>query len=61
MKKIIYIIIGVILIGATAFTLINNKKKNAENIAIVTEKNSSVELRVATVTTEKLDNQFISN
>ncbi|HWR94168.1 MAG TPA: efflux RND transporter periplasmic adaptor subunit [Flavobacterium sp.] len=61
MKKIIYIIIAVVLIGGAAFTLINNKKKNAEDTAIVAEKNSSVAVRVATVTTGKLEDSFKVN
>ncbi|PWA06904.1 efflux RND transporter periplasmic adaptor subunit [Flavobacterium psychrotolerans] len=61
MKKTIYIIIAVALIGGAAFTLINNKKKNAEDTAIVAEKNSSVAVRTATVTTGKLDDVFKAN
>ena len=61
MKKPIYIIIAVVLIGATAFTLINNKKKNAEDTAIVAEKNSSIAVRAATVATGKLDDSFKAN
>ena len=61
MKKPIYIIIAVALIGGAAYTLINNKKKNAEDTAIVAQKNSSVAVRVATVTTGKLDDAFKAN
>ncbi|MDD5151312.1 MAG: efflux RND transporter periplasmic adaptor subunit, partial [Flavobacterium sp.] len=61
MKKPIYIIIAVVLIGGAAFTLYNNKKKNAEDTAIVAEKNSSVAVRVATVVTEKIDDAFKAN
>ena len=42
MKKIIYIVVGAGLIGAAAFTLANNKKKNAAATDIVAQKNSSV-------------------
>lgn len=61
MKRIIYIVIVVVLIGAAAYTLINNKKQNAEDTAIVAEKSSSVAVRVATVTTDKIDVDFIAN
>lgn len=61
MKKTIYIIIGVALVGLATYTLINNKKKNAEDTAIVGEKNSSVAVRVATVATGKLDDAFRAN
>jgi membrane fusion protein (multidrug efflux system) len=61
MKKPIYIIIAVVLIGGAAFTLISNKKKNAEDTAIVAEKNSSVAVRVASVVTGKIDDAFKAN
>jgi len=61
MKKPIYILIAVALIGGAAYTLISNKKKNAEDTAIVAQKNSSVAVRVATVTTGKLDDAFKAN
>jgi membrane fusion protein (multidrug efflux system) len=61
MKKTIYIIIAVVLVGGAAFTLFNNKKKNAEDTAIVAEKNSSVAVRVATVATGKPDDAFKAN
>lgn len=61
MKKIIYIIIGVVLVGAVAYTLITNKQKNEENTAIVAQKNTSVAVRVATVTTGAIDADFIAN
>ncbi|WP_291101870.1 MULTISPECIES: efflux RND transporter periplasmic adaptor subunit [unclassified Flavobacterium] len=61
MKKTIYIIIGVALVGLATYTLINNKKKNAEDTAIVGEKNTSVAVRVATVSTGKIDADFVAN
>src|SRR6187399_2837910 len=61
MKKTIYIIVGALLIGGAAFTLISNKKKNEEATAIVAQKNNSVSVRVATVITGKIDNAFIAN
>jgi len=61
MKKTIYIIIGAALIGGAVFTLINNKKQNAADTAIVALKNNTVAVRVATVVTGKIDNAFIAN
>ena len=61
MKKIIYIIIGVVLVGAVAYTLITNKQKNEENTAIVAQQNTSVAVRVATVTTGEIDADFVAN
>src|SRR5659263_154259 len=61
MKKTIYIITGVALVGLATYTLINNKKKNTEDTAIVGKKNTSVAVRVATVSTGKIDADFVAN
>ena len=61
MKKIIYIGLAVLLVGAAVFTLINNKKENAAATAIVAQENSSVAVRVATVTTGAIEDSFIAN
>ncbi|MGV7106623.1 efflux RND transporter periplasmic adaptor subunit [Flavobacterium sp. U410] len=61
MKKIIYIVIGVVLVGGTIVTLINNKKQNEADTAIVAQENSSVAVRVATVTTGFVEDGFIAN
>ncbi|WP_413999903.1 efflux RND transporter periplasmic adaptor subunit [Flavobacterium sp. W1B] len=61
MKKITYIVIGLALVGLSVFTLINNKKKNAAETAIVAEKNSAVSVRIDTVTTEDVDLNFVAN
>lgn len=61
MKKTIYIIIGVALVAGTVVTLMNNKKKNAEDTAIVAEQNASVSVRVATAATSAIDADFVAN
>lgn len=61
MKKIIYIVVAAGLIGASAFTLVNNKNKNQEATDIVAQKNSSVAVRVATVSTGNVDDVFMAN
>ena len=61
MKKIIYIVLGVGLVGATIVTLVNNKKQNEADTAIVAQENSSVAVRVATVATNPVEDNFIAN
>ena len=61
MKKIIYIVLGVGLVGATVVTLMNNKKQNEADTAIVAQENSSVAVRVATVATNPVEDNFIAN
>ena len=61
MKKIIYIVLGVGLAGAAVVTLINNKKQNEADTAIVAQENSSVAVRVATVATNPVEDNFIAN
>ena len=61
MKKIIYIVLGVGLVGATIVTLVNNKKQNEADTAIVAQENSSVAVRVATVGTNPVEDNFVAN
>ena len=61
MKKIIYIVLGVGLVGATVVTLMNNKKQNEADTAIVAQENSSVAVRVATVGTNPVEDNFVAN
>lgn len=61
MKKIIYIVLGVGLVGATIVTLMNNKKQNEADTAIVAQENSSVVVRVATVATNPVEDNFVAN
>ncbi|MFD2908793.1 efflux RND transporter periplasmic adaptor subunit [Flavobacterium ardleyense] len=61
MKKIIYIGLAVLLVGAAVFTLINNKKENAAATAIVAQENSTVAVRVASVATGPIEDNFIAN
>ncbi|AWM14679.1 efflux transporter periplasmic adaptor subunit [Flavobacterium sediminis] len=61
MKKIIYIVLGVGLAGAAVVTLINNKKQNEADTAIVAQENSSVAVRVATVATNPVEDNFVAN
>lgn len=51
MKKIIYIVAGIAIIGLIALVLSNNKQKKAEETAIVGRRNASVTVRIDTVKT----------
>lgn len=62
MKK--NIITGLVVLGAIAaiaFTLMQNKKKNAEATAIVAEKNATVSVKIDTVKTEEVSLDFSVN
>lgn len=61
MKKLLYILIGIAVIGLIAFILMNNKKENEEKTAIVAEKNASVSVKIDTVKTEEVSLDFVSN
>lgn len=61
MKKLLYIVIGIAVIGLIAFILMNNKKENEAKTAIVAEKNASVSVKIDTVKTEEVSLDFVSN
>lgn len=61
MKKVIYILAGVGVIALGAFILNKNKAKNDAETAVVSEKNSAVAIKVATVKNEKPNTDYIAN
>jgi RND family efflux transporter MFP subunit len=61
MKKVTYIIVGIVAIALIAFILTNNKKKNEAETAIVSAKSASVAVRVDTVAMENISAGFIAN
>lgn len=61
MKKVLYIGIGIAVLGLIAFVLTNNKKKNEAETAIVAEKNASISVKAATVKSEIVSTDFIAN
>ena len=61
MKKIIYIALGIALVGGAVVTLINNEKQNETDTAIVAQENNTVAVRVANVVTGPLDDDFVAN
>ena len=46
MKKIIYIVLGVGIVGAAVVTLMNNKKQNEADTAIVAQENNQFRSRI---------------
>ena len=61
MKKVITIVVIVALMGLMAFRLYSNKQKNAEEVAIVAQKEAQVAVRAAKVTEEKVADLFTAN
>ena len=61
MKKIITFITVVALIGFTGYRLYSNKEKNAQEVAIVAQKEAQVAVRAAKVADENVANLFTAN
>lgn len=61
MKKIITILVAVGAIGFVAYKLYANKEKNAQEVAIVAEKNAQVAVRSQKVIKENVNDLFIAN
>ncbi|MDB5263022.1 MAG: efflux transporter periplasmic adaptor subunit, partial [Adhaeribacter sp.] len=60
MKKIIYIIIAVAIVGFGAYTLINNKKEMATEAAVAEIKSDAISVVVTEPKTGKLDRSFFA-
>ncbi|HLT51535.1 MAG TPA: efflux RND transporter periplasmic adaptor subunit [Arenibacter sp.] len=61
MKKIIYIIIAMALLVAAGFKLVANKEKQEEETAIVALQNTTIAVRVDTVSREVINLEYRSN
>ena len=61
MKKVLYIIMGVGIIALGAFILNKNKEKNDSETAVVSQKNSAVAVKAATVKSGKPNTEYIAN
>ncbi|MCO6147884.1 efflux RND transporter periplasmic adaptor subunit [Flavobacterium sp. NRK1] len=61
MKKVLYIVIGVAVLGLAYFLLTKNKEKNQAESDIVAKKNNSVAVRVDTVKTEVPNLDYVAN
>jgi len=60
-KPIIYSVLVVILIAAGVYTLINNKKKNEAETAIVAQKNTDISVNATQVKYEHISSDYSSN
>lgn len=58
MKKLIYIIVVVLVIGAIAFTLANNKKEMAETAAIAEQTSDAIPVVLTEAKTSDIDKSF---
>lgn len=61
MKKVIYILVGVAVIGLLGYILTQNKDKNEAETAIVSKKNPFVAVRIDTVKTEVPNMDYVAN
>ena len=61
MKKVLYIVIAIAVIGLAYFLLNSNKEKNQSESDLVAQKNTSVAVRIDTVTTEVPNLDYVAN
>lgn len=61
MKKIIVILVAIVLIVLAGFKLMGNKQKQAEETAIVAQRNTTIAVRVDTVSKEIINSEYRSN
>ena len=61
MKKVLYIGIGLAVLGLIGFILTGNKKKNEAETAIVAQKNTSISVKADTIKSESVSTDFIAN
>lgn len=61
MKKVLYIGIGLAVLGLIGFVLNNNKKKNEAETAVVAQKNSAITVKADTIKSENVSTDFIAN
>ena len=61
MKKVLYIVGGIAVIGLMAFILMKNKEKNDSETAVVSEKNAAIAVRIDTVKTEIPNLDYVAN
>ncbi|TXK26207.1 efflux RND transporter periplasmic adaptor subunit [Pontibacter qinzhouensis] len=61
MKKFIYIALALVIFGAVAFTLANNKKEMAETAAIASRTSEAIPVVMTEAKTSKIDRSFAVN
>jgi membrane fusion protein, multidrug efflux system len=58
MKKLIYIVVVIVILGAVGFKLMSNKEQMAANAAVAQIKSDAIPVAVTEVKSEKLDKSF---
>lgn len=61
MKKVLYIVAGIAVIGLIAYILTNNKEKNENETAQISKTNNSVAVRIDTVKSEVPNLDYVAN
>jgi len=61
MKKVIYIVVGIAVIGLIAYILTNNKKKNEAETATISKTNDAVAVRIDTVKNAVPNLDYVAN
>jgi membrane fusion protein (multidrug efflux system) len=61
MKKVLYIVIGLAVVGLAAFILMKNKEKNEAETAVVSQKNNAVAVKTAVVKNEAPNMEYLAN
>lgn len=61
MKKVLYIVAVLAVVGLFGFILMKNKEKNDSETAVVSQKNNSVAVKATTVKNEKPNTEYIAN
>jgi len=61
MKKVIYIVVALAVVGLGAYVLMKNKAKNENETARISEVNNSVAVRIDTVKSEVPNQDYIAN
>jgi RND family efflux transporter MFP subunit len=61
MKKVIYIVVGIAVIGLIAYTLTNNKKKNEAETEQISKTNDAIAVRIDTVSSQVPNVDYVAN
>ncbi len=61
MKKVLYIVIAIAVLGLGAYILMKNKEKNESETAVVSQKNTAVVVRTAVVKNEVPNTDYVAN
>jgi len=61
MKKVIYIVIAIAVVGLGAYVLMRNKEKNTAETELISKQNDAVAVRIDTVKTTAPDLNYVAN